>query len=69
MATGTQSEEFEPTDTPQLIRPGIELFVTVTVHDLARQCVHRFSPLCECCTNQQLRRYDPSASFGQREPN
>ena len=32
--TGTQSDEFGPTDTPQLIRPGIELFVTVTVHDL-----------------------------------
>ena len=32
--TGTQSDEFGSTDTPQLIRPGIELFVTVTVHDL-----------------------------------
>ena len=24
----------------------------------SRQCVHRVSPLCECCTDQQLRRYD-----------
>ncbi len=30
----TQSDEFGPSDTPQLIRPGVELFVTVTVHDL-----------------------------------
>ncbi len=31
---GTQSNQFGPSDTPQLIKPGIELFVTVTVHDL-----------------------------------
>jgi len=30
----TQSDQFGPSDTPQLIKPGIELFVTVTVHDL-----------------------------------
>ena len=30
----TQSDQFGPADTPQLIRPGIELFVTVTVHDI-----------------------------------
>ena len=30
----TQSEDFSSADTPQLIQPGIELFVTVTVHDL-----------------------------------
>ena len=30
----TQSDQFGPSDTPQLIQPGIELFVTVTVHDL-----------------------------------
>jgi hypothetical protein len=30
----TQIDEFGPSDTPQLIRPGVELFVTVTVHDL-----------------------------------
>ena len=30
----TQSNQFGPSDTPQLIQPGIELFVTVTVHDL-----------------------------------
>ena len=29
-----QAEEFGLSDTPQLIQPGIELFVTVTVHDL-----------------------------------
>ncbi len=31
---GTQTDQFGPADTPQLIKPGIELFVTVTVHDL-----------------------------------
>ena len=30
----TQTDEFSSADTPQLIQPGIELFVTVTVHDL-----------------------------------
>ena len=32
---GTQSDQFGLADTPQFIQPGIELFVTVTVHDLA----------------------------------
>ncbi|MDP6223694.1 MAG: hypothetical protein QGF34_01375, partial [Candidatus Poseidoniaceae archaeon] len=32
---GTQTDQFGLADAPQLIRPGIELFVTVTVHDLA----------------------------------
>ena len=30
----TQSDEFGPSDAPKLIQPGIELFVTVTVHDI-----------------------------------
>ena len=32
---GTQTDQFGLADTPQFIQPGIELFVTVTVHDLA----------------------------------
>ena len=31
---GGNSDSFGPGDTPQLIQPGIELFVTVTVHDV-----------------------------------
>ena len=34
-SVGTQSDQFGLADTPQFIQPGIELFVTVTVHDLA----------------------------------
>jgi hypothetical protein len=30
----SQTNEFSSADTPQLVQPGIELFVTVTVHDL-----------------------------------
>ena len=30
----SQTDEFSSSDSPQLIQPGIELFVTVTVHDL-----------------------------------
>ena len=31
---GGNSDSFGPGDTPQLIKPGVELFVTVTVHDV-----------------------------------
>ena len=55
---GGNSDSFGPGDTPQLIQPGIELFVTVTVHDVQGTSTLTIYFL-RVCTNQQLRGYNP----------
>ena len=50
---GGNSDSFGPGDTPQLIQPGIELFVTVTVHDVQGN-VYTDDLLSASVANQQL---------------